>query len=84
MNASGKCRTCGAPVRWVHVDESKKRMPIDPDASPKGNVYVVRWDDRTPVVRVVSAENPAPPEAVLLYTSHFATCPNADDWRKKK
>ena len=65
------CRTCGAPILWA-VTGQGKRMPLDVDRRP---VLVVEGelDDGTAIVSQQAG-----------YTSHFATCPQADDWRRKK
>lgn len=74
-NDVGKCRSCGAAIRWVQMAKSGKKNPLDVLPAEKGNVaiggdglgYVVSNDDRTPP----------------LYVSHFATCPGAASHRKK-
>lgn len=82
MLADGHCRTCGEPVKWV-MTTTGNRMPLNPMPDPDGNCYVDRWDQGMPVV--VVAVNSAIPGAIpIRYTSHFATCPQADKWRKKR
>jgi len=84
MRATAKCKSCDAPIRWVILGETGKRMPLDPQANLDGNVWVVEWEDGTPVVAVASAERPIPSGEPMRYTSHFATCPNANEHRRKK
>lgn len=70
------CRSCGAEIRWVEMEGSGKRMPIDPAPSPRGNVEV--FDN-------VNARVVAGPDLLVgvnYYTSHFATCPQAAKHRK--
>lgn len=47
MAALQKCRSCSKFVRWVDT-RSGKKMPLDPDPSPRGNV-VLGWDGRARV-----------------------------------
>lgn len=79
-----RCRTCGLPICWVETTGGK-RMPLDavPDAA-RGNV-VVAGDP--PLAITVSGINDEAREAarrhhVPLYLSHFASCPQSDEWRK--
>ncbi|QOR55379.1 MAG: hypothetical protein SHS37scaffold145_30 [Phage 71_18] len=68
------CRRCPAPIRWV-LTENGKRMPVDLDPSPQGNVRI----SREGVAHVLTKDELAAvdPEAdELLYLSHFVTCPN--------
>lgn len=73
------CRGCGAPIRWV-VTEAGKRHPIDWEANgPKANITVDSDDVMTvlgPLELQVHEGN--------LWTSHFATCPEAARFRKGK
>lgn len=70
-----RCHSCGADVYRLRHVTSGKEAPIDVIPMSGGNVvidvaggiYSMRRVDR----------------AVLAHTSHFATCPQADQWRKK-
>jgi hypothetical protein len=67
------CSTCGAPIVWV-VTERGKRMPVDPDTSPRGTVFVAIEAGR-PVARVmVKTDKKRPPGKPFV--AHFATCGN--------
>lgn len=83
MQADGACRSCKAPVRWVLVAGSNRRMPLDPTPSPNGNVWVTEWLAHTPVVSVVANPDAVPSNVPTRYTSHFVTCPDAKEWRKE-
>lgn len=76
------CRSCGKPIRFIEM-RSGKKMPVDPDliayadakdgdvlVTEQGNTYKVNLANRLPNVKG--------------YVSHFATCPQADDWRKPR
>ncbi len=78
---AAQCRSCHAPIAWVET-EAGRRMPIDPprrdDAGAwVGNVWVEPNGSR--LVACAVGKNPAfkQPPGATLYTSHFATCPNA-------
>lgn len=73
------CRSCGQEIDWVLTSKGKK-MPVDPeyiwyDEADSGTVIVTDGG----VVYVVSSSRSFP--SVKGRISHFATCPNANDWR---
>lgn len=68
------CRYCGAPILWARTTKGR-RIPLDPDPTPRGNLTMT--DGLAETCRTPLAD-PLPP----LYTSHFATCPSADQARK--
>ncbi len=66
------CKGCGAPIVWA-VTEHGKRIPLN---KPEKRFLLFAGTD-TPHVR----------DRALMtdtYTSHFATCPKADEFRKEK
>jgi len=65
------CRSCEAEITWIKIRPSMKSHPVD--AMPKK--VIVLGD-------VISGGSPVG-KMVDGYTSHFATCPNADDWRNR-
>lgn len=65
---SSTCKGCGAKVRWVKTANGN-RMPLDVEPVAK-NVMVEFMG-----AYVLAKE---------AYTSHFATCPKADELRGKK
>jgi hypothetical protein len=69
------CRSCGAPIVWAVSAKSGKRMPLDARPVLNGNLDL----DADGTVTVVE-----PDPTLKGYVSHHATCPDADDWRKKK
>lgn len=77
------CRSCKRAIIWTRTHKGK-RMPVDADPREDGNI-VLRED---PTGRVI-AEYPGKEHATLFnddrrprYVSHFATCPERNDWRK--
>ena len=71
-----KCKRCGAPIFWAPTKNGKD-MPVDeaPDRA-RGNLVLENGTVR------VAAESDD--DAFFRYTSHFATCPNANEFRKKR
>lgn len=65
------CNRCGRQIAWVTTDRGN-RMPIDPDPTPGGIVYV-RMVNNRPVATVVVKGDARPPG--VAFTAHFATCP---------
>jgi hypothetical protein len=71
------CRSCGDEVFWIE-SETGKKMPVDAKPEKRiilmqqGGVPVLSVPDGNPIGKVVD-----------VYTSHFATCPDATKWRKK-
>lgn len=66
------CRSCGQTVLWVNTSNGR-RMPLDAQPSPKGNLVIV--GDVAYKAGPTDINKP-------LYLSHFATCPQAGNWRK--
>jgi hypothetical protein len=66
------CRSCGAEILWVISKASGKAMPLD--VPPEKRAIIVEVDKHgIPVTEIREA-----------YTSHFATCPQANDWRRAR
>lgn len=72
-----RCRSCDAPIRWVVSASSGKRMPINHDPDPAGNLVLEAGG------RVRSSPTPAEPDGLVRYLSHHATCPQAAEWRAR-
>jgi hypothetical protein len=76
------CRSCGAPIIWLTIRPGSRRMPVDAEPSPSGNI-IADLDQAMGVVvsaeplRQMKVDTPDEP----FYLSHFATCPQADRWR---
>lgn len=74
-----QCDTCHAPIIWTHTTNAK-RMPVDYEPSPQGNI-ALRPGGMGPVSVVLSIAKQFGRKN--LYTSHFMTCPEANSWRKR-
>ena len=66
----GTCRSCGAPIEWATVAASQRAMPFNP---PIVLLPALAWDDIAPGVGCVDMEKTV---------SHFATCPQAKQWKR--
>jgi hypothetical protein len=79
------CQGCGATVFWKRNVKTGKAAPVDPEPSLTGNVVmeangyrVLNKAELNPPVTLFDAGEPER----LRYTLHFATCPNADHFRR--
>lgn len=77
------CKSCGAEIRWVKT-MAGKNMPMDTEPT-KGFVIVHAGDGGWKLEGDGGgySHSEATARQVEVYTSHFATCPNADEHRKK-
>ena len=74
-----KCKGCGKPIIWIG------KIPCDPEQiiyrqEKKGNLRVVTPNGE--VMSAVLSDNPSTATGVG-YISHFATCPQADRFRRR-
>jgi hypothetical protein len=67
----GRCRSCGAAITWAETRRGK-RMPFDGEIVPLRTQGSVLEGDR--VIEVVDTD---------VTPSHFQTCPDAKQWRKR-
>jgi hypothetical protein len=67
------------------VTEKGKRIPLDRDPQPDGNIVPVLTDEHW-VARVLPVDTAAEYRAQggHLYRAHFTTCPRADAWRANR
>lgn len=82
--ASKTCSGCGTPMRWARNESTGKNIPLDPEPVPEGNL-VMSHDPRPGgpfVVRMLRKGDPDPDPSMPRYVAHFATCPQADKFRK--
>lgn len=69
------CRSCGARITWLRT-MAGKAVPVDEDPVPDGNIVVLGDSDTCQMLK--KGEETTKPR----YISHFATCPQAREWRK--
>lgn len=85
MSAYDTCRSCGAKILWIRM-VSGKWHPVnaDPEYALElpgiGRRFFVTEDGK--IIRGECCTEHAD-GAVRAYTSHFATCPNADKHRRR-
>ena len=88
------CGKCGAPIRYIRMKRSGKWMPVN--AMPvevipcigldKGGHTFVTLEGEAIHARKKREENLFYDgvDSIAAYESHFATCPEADTFRKVK
>jgi len=76
-----ECRRCHAEMIWCRTGRGKK-MPVDAEPTSDGVFVLEHGESSDPVVRRLS-NDAAATYTGEKFTSHFATCPNADDFRNK-
>jgi hypothetical protein len=79
-----QCRSCKASVIWA-VSEKGKRIPMDADPVADGN-FILEYSavGEPPVARPRNATiGTVEFRDGLGFKSHFATCPDAGEWRKR-
>jgi hypothetical protein len=82
LHAGSTCKSCKRPIVWAVSEKTQKKLPLDPEPVLGGNLHMVGEQPQpygrpAPLVRAVE-----PDELVHRFVSHFATCPQADQWRK--
>jgi hypothetical protein len=83
------CKSCQAPILWVRVKNTGSLMPVDAKPNPKGNVEVEAGEPERGVgyggyvYRAVVHGQPPMMVAGTLHMPHHATCPQADQWRRR-
>jgi hypothetical protein len=72
-----ECRSCGAEIVWARTP-SGKLMPLDPERVLGGTIELDPDEDASLVTRFVGKRDGQP-----HYVSHFATCPQASQHRRR-
>jgi hypothetical protein len=73
------CGTCGAPVIWATTGAGKP-MPVDAVPVKGGNILLSPPIMSRPIARVYDSKKPP---FAMGYAAHFATCPHAEQHRKR-
>ena len=86
------CKGCGAIIRWLKTP-SGKSTPVDPDwlsewvteepLSGSRRVTLVPGDGRKPETGWVASVITPGSRQIEGYVPHFATCPKAEQFRKR-
>lgn len=77
------CRDCPAEVFWVRT-RSGKNMLLNAMPDDTGDFYLAQGEDGKLEGHHRKGYPGKLDETVDLYTSHFATCPEADKFRKSR
>ncbi len=77
-----ECRSCHAPIVWAMTDAGK-RMPLDPMPTTTGTVALLQGSERRARVLPAAELEAARAEGKTLFTPHWATCPQAREWKGK-
>jgi hypothetical protein len=81
------CRSCGSAIIWT-VTERGKRMPVDAQPLDSGTVQLVgnAFGESVALSRVLSGDSltAAREQGAPLHRSHFASCPEANVWRRPR
>lgn len=75
------CRSCHAEIRWEKTPAGK-RMPLDQDPHPDGNVRLGLIGGEKVALVLAGAELAAAQIAGPMYRTHFQTCPDAAEHRR--
>ena len=78
MPNNGQCRSCGAPILWV-LTAAGNKQPLDAEPVKDGNIILVDGVAHTLRGDLFEEKHDGP-----RYKSHFATCPNSKEHRRKK
>jgi hypothetical protein len=74
---------CQAPIIWTVTERRRDRMPVNRTPDPAGVILLLPNPD-DPLVPIARVEGNAGKRfAKTCYTSHFATCPDADRFRQQ-
>jgi hypothetical protein len=74
-----QCKSCYARIIWARTEKGVA-TPVDEKPTANGHLVLEIEDPRdAPIARRVGRKTGVP-----RYTTHFATCPNANDHRRKK
>jgi hypothetical protein len=76
LHSPKPCKSCGAKIFWAQTTEGRS-MPVNAECVEGGNIQLY---DRNGTI-VAKVYGVAPP-GTMLRKAHFATCPQADQWRK--
>lgn len=76
-----KCKACGAEIKWVEMDPSGKPMPVDP--APLSVVLSIKDMPYDLIDKELSSRKYNRAVVVRAYQPHWASCPAADQFRKR-
>lgn len=81
-----QCRSCDADIIWART-MTGRQMPVDAEPTEGGTVLL---ENRQGHIRATVYPDAGTQRALLnpetrkrLHASHFATCPDANAWRRR-
>ena len=80
MRSASTCKGCGAWIEWALLNG--KPHPFEMKATPDGEYELVSQSGATNQTLALHRRHRIP--TLLLHKSHFAVCPNANEFRHKK
>lgn len=87
VQGSDSCRSCHAPIVWATGDPTDRkpegsRVPVNiATVGQPGKVAIRRDEHGALCSRGITKARPEPDDGEQWATSHYATCPNRDQWR---
>lgn len=78
---TSKCAGCGAEIIWTYTEQGK-RMPLD--AAPMPETPIAPGAYRIAGEVCHAAEPMFDPPGTVYYLNHWATCPQAEQFRAAK
>ncbi len=79
MTSTATCKSCGASIVWAKA-VSGKNVPLDAEPRDDGTIAIDAKGRAMVLVKDMMLDPNWPRER---YVSHFATCPNAETWRRR-
>jgi hypothetical protein len=76
-----RCRSCGQSVIWT-ITTLGHRMPVNATPDPGGNLHLDATSN-PPTVAVINTDSHDLDCRRNHYLSHFATCRDSGQWRKR-
>lgn len=80
---TARCKTCGRPIYWVKTMKNHANLPVDPTPTADGNVRLMTERGVPTLAEVIGNEKHWMKDEAR-YTSHWATCPTANQHRKER
>lgn len=80
-----RCKGCGRPILWI-TSFSRRPIPCDPEPVPYWEHEKAKGKIVTPNGMIISCDFQGDQQAAtgLGYVPHWATCPVADQFRRKR
>lgn len=76
------CRSCGASILWAVTGAQRRPIPLDAVPAVDGNIELDRTTD--PPYAKTWGTSHAWSEGTHRYRSHFSTCPQAAEHRRRR